>query len=92
MEIWASVKHCIKGVLKSLANDAQEVEVVVAGIGITNQRETTIVWNKTTGRPYSNAIVWNDTRTRSSCDELCRRLGQDGLRQLTGLPIATYFR
>ncbi|MBN1814932.1 MAG: glycerol kinase GlpK, partial [Anaerolineae bacterium] len=63
----------------------------IAGIGITNQRETTIVWDPVSGEPLCNAIVWQDTRTR----EVCQRLIADGLeptfRQKTGLPIATYF-
>jgi glycerol kinase len=63
----------------------------ITAIGITNQRETTVVWDKRTGRPYMNAIVWQCTRT----DELCRRLaeegGKDRFRAKTGLPISTYF-
>lgn len=63
----------------------------LAAIGITNQRETTIVWNKKTGKPYYNAIVWQDTRT----DEICKKIALKGdincYRENTGLPIATYF-
>lgn len=63
----------------------------VASLGITNQRETTVVWDRRTGRPLHNAIVWQCTRT----DEICRRLiaegGQDRFRARTGLPVATYF-
>jgi glycerol kinase len=63
----------------------------IAAIGITNQRETTVVWNKTTGKPYHNAIVWQDTRTGDMVNELTTRYGADGLRNKTGLPFATYF-
>jgi len=63
----------------------------VAAIGITNQRETTMVWNKTTGKAYYNAVVWQDTRTDDMVNELTARYGADGLRGKTGLPFATYF-
>ena len=58
---------------------------------MTNQRETTVVWEKSTGRPITNAIVWQDTRTDLICQELAREGGQDRLRGKTGLPLATYF-
>jgi len=60
-------------------------------IGITNQRETTVVWEKSTGKPVYNAIVWQDTRTDVICNELAKVGGQDRLRAKTGLPLATYF-
>jgi glycerol kinase len=63
----------------------------VAAIGITNQRETTVIWERRTGRPIANAIVWQDTRTAGLCAELARIGGQDRYRQRTGLPLATYF-
>ena len=64
----------------------------IAAIGITNQRETTVVWNRYTGIPYQNAIVWQDTRTAALCDVLSRRHGgQDRFREKTGLPISVYF-
>jgi glycerol kinase len=63
----------------------------IAAIGITNQRETTVVWNKRTGQPVCNAIVWQDTRTDVICNELAKDGGQDRLRGKTGLPLATYF-
>jgi len=63
----------------------------IAGIGITNQRETTVVWDRTTGEPVHNAVVWQDTRTDKLCDELAGSEGQDRFRAQTGLPIATYF-
>ncbi len=63
----------------------------LAAVGITNQRETTVVWEKTTGRPLYNAIVWQDTRTEALCRQLAAEGGQDRFRAQTGLPLATYF-
>ena len=63
----------------------------IAAIGITNQRETTLVWEKATGKPIYNAIVWQDTRTDTICNELAKDGGQDRFRLTTGLPLATYF-
>jgi glycerol kinase len=63
----------------------------IAAFGITNQRETTVVWNKHTGKPYYNALVWQDTRTENMVNELTERHGVDYLRSATGLPFATYF-
>jgi glycerol kinase len=63
----------------------------ISAIGITNQRETTVVWNRFTGKPYYNAIVWQDTRTDSICNELASHGGQDRFREKVGLPLATYF-
>ena len=63
----------------------------LAAIGITNQRETTVVWEAHTGKPVYNAIVWQDTRTDTFCNELAANGGQDRFRAKTGLPIATYF-
>ena len=63
----------------------------IAGMGITNQRETIVVWDKTTGIPYYNAIVWQDTRTKEICDKLAQEGGIDRFRKITGLPLATYF-
>ncbi|MCB0051840.1 MAG: glycerol kinase, partial [Caldilinea sp.] len=57
----------------------------------TNQRETAVVWNRKTGKPYHNAIVWQDTRTDRICAELGRVEGQDRFRDRVGLPLATYF-
>ena len=86
-EIWAKTQRVIAGALAESGIRPQEI----AGIGVTNQRETTIVWDPATGEPLCNAVVWQDTRTR----ELCQQLISDGLeptfRQKTGLPIATYF-
>ena len=63
----------------------------IAAIGITNQRETTVVWNKRTGRPYYNALVWQDTRTEDYVTALEKDGGADQFRAATGLPVATYF-
>src|SRR4030095_9678711 len=63
----------------------------LAAVGVTNQRETTVVWERSSGRPVHNAIVWQDTRTDQICNELACNGGQDRFRAKTGLPIATYF-
>jgi glycerol kinase len=63
----------------------------LAAIGVTNQRETTILWDPRTGEPLANAIVWQDTRTADAVTELAREGGQDRFRTKTGLPLATYF-
>ena len=63
----------------------------IASIGITNQRETTLIWDKKTGQPYYNAIVWQDTRTKGICEDLAENGGLDRFRSQTGLPLATYF-
>ncbi len=63
----------------------------LAALGVANQRETTVVWDRRTGTPVCNAVVWQDTRTRQLCDDLARAGGQDRFRATTGLPVATYF-
>jgi len=63
----------------------------IAALGITNQRETTVVWDRRTGQPFYNAIVWQDTRTKGICDALASEGGQDRFRRKVGLPLATYF-
>jgi glycerol kinase len=63
----------------------------IAAVGITNQRETTVVWNRHTGEPYHNAIVWQDTRTEAMVNEMAVQHGAGVYRQKTGLPLATYF-
>ncbi len=63
----------------------------IAAVGLTNQRETTVVWDKVTGQPIHNAIVWQDTRTADICRELAGDGGIDRFREMTGLPLATYF-
>jgi len=87
MEIWARTQDVIKGGLEKSGVKAEEI----ASIGVTNQRETTVVWNKNTGEPYYNAIVWQCTRTKDICDALAEDGGQDRFRAKVGLPLATYF-
>ncbi len=87
MEIWERTQDVIKGALEKSGVKAEEL----AAIGVTNQRETTIVWDKNTGKPYYNAIVWQCTRTKDICDELAKDGGQDRFRAKVGLPLATYF-
>ncbi|MFC1922397.1 glycerol kinase GlpK [Chloroflexota bacterium] len=63
----------------------------ILAVGITNQRETTLLWDKQTGKPFGNAIVWQDTRTKGICDRLAEDGGVDRYRAKVGLPLATYF-
>jgi glycerol kinase len=71
--------------------DAGIAAADLAAAGITNQRETTVVWNRNTGEPLYNALVWQDTRTQGVVDELSADGGQDRFREKVGLPLATYF-
>lgn len=87
LEIWTRAQEVIKGALEKRNISAKDI----AAIGITNQRETTIVWDKNTGKPVYNAIVWQDTRTDAIINELSNDGGQDRFRDKTGLPLATYF-
>ena len=87
LEIWSCAEEVIRVAMEKGDIDAEDL----AAIGITNQRETTLVWERATGRPYGNAIVWQDTRTDAICNELSRGGGQDRFRKRTGLPISTYF-
>ncbi|MCA9937239.1 MAG: glycerol kinase GlpK [Anaerolineales bacterium] len=87
MEIWARTQDVIKGAMKNAGATAADI----AAVGVTNQRETTVVWNKNTGKPYYNAIVWQDTRTDKICNALAEDGGQDRFRSHVGLPLATYF-
>ncbi len=87
MEIWARTVDVIKGALDKGGIDPKDISAV----GITNQRETTVVWNRFTGQPYYNAIVWQDTRTADICNDLAKDGGQDRFRSHVGLPLATYF-
>jgi glycerol kinase len=87
LEIWERTRQVIGATLAK----AQVTAADIAAIGITNQRETTLVWNKRTGQPVYNAIVWQDTRT----DRICKQLQEAGAAATfyhkTGLPLATYF-
>jgi glycerol kinase len=83
-EIWERSQQVIDAAIEKAGGD-------VKAVGITNQRETTIVWDRGTGAPIHNAIVWQDTRTDKLCAELEKHGGQDRFRAKNGLPIATYF-
>jgi glycerol kinase len=87
MEVWASTQAVVAGALAKAHVDVKDL----AAVGITNQRETTVVWDKNTGKPVYNAIVWQDTRTDLICNELAKVGGVDRLRAKVGLPLATYF-
>ena len=87
LEIWQATQDVIKGALDKYKIDIKDI----AACGITNQRETTVVWEKATGKPIHNAIVWQDTRTDQICNELAKDGGQDRFREKVGLPLATYF-
>ena len=86
-EIWGTTQTVVTSALNNTGLSASNI----AALGITNQRETTIVWNRRTGQPYHNAIVWQDTRT----DQIAAALDRDGrgdvIRRKAGLPPATYF-
>lgn len=86
-EIWRRTQEVIA--------EAMQQRVLAAGdlaaIGITNQRETTVLWNRKTGQPLYNALVWQDTRVEDAVTEFSRHGGQDRFREKTGLPLATYF-
>ncbi|RXZ87096.1 glycerol kinase GlpK [Agromyces atrinae] len=86
-EIWNNTREVI-GQALSKANLTRHD---IAAVGITNQRETAVVWNRATGEPVYNAIVWQDTRTQDLIDELAADEGVDRFRETTGLPLATYF-
>lgn len=78
-------------VLQKLVANSQLTPDDIAAIGITNQRETTVVWNKQTGEPIYNAIVWQDRRTAARCDQLSEQGWKDKIQQKTGLVIDAYF-
>jgi glycerol kinase len=87
LQIWERTQQGIDGALKKGNISPADI----AAVGITNQRETTVLWDKATGRPVHNAIVWQDTRTDGICNELAQDGGQDRFRDKVGLPLATYF-
>jgi glycerol kinase len=86
-EIWARCQEVLDEALEQVGATADDI----AGLGITNQRETTVVWDRNTGEPVMNALVWQDTRTDKLVDELSADGGQDRFRTRVGLPLATYF-
>ncbi len=86
-EIWTRSVEVIRGALQKTGIKASDL----AAVGITNQRETAVVWDRRSGKPVHNAIVWQDTRTDTICNELAKDGGQDRFRAKVGLPLATYF-
>ena len=86
-EIWRRTQAVIQEAMEALNLQPSDL----AAIGITNQRETTVVWNRKTGKPACNAIVWQDTRVAPTVSEFAQTGGQDRYRARTGLPLATYF-
>jgi glycerol kinase len=86
-EIWTRCVEVIRGALAKAGIKGSDL----AAVGITNQRETAVVWDRKTGKPVFNAIVWQDTRTDTIINEFAKDGGQDRLRAKVGLPLATYF-
>jgi glycerol kinase len=86
-EIWRRTQEVIAEAMQQKGFQSKDL----AAIGITNQRETTVVWNRKTGRAVYNAIVWQDTRVESEVNAFAAQGGQDRFREQTGLPLATYF-
>ena len=87
MEIWSSQASVIAEAITSIGINGKNI----AGIGITNQRETTIVWDAETGQPVYNAIVWQDRRTSAYCNKLKKQGKTDFIREKTGLILDAYF-
>ena len=87
LEIWQRTQEVIQEAIDKGNIKPGDIQA----IGVTNQRETTVVWDRYTGKPYCNAIVWQDTRTKQICDELANDGGQDRFRDKVGLPLTTYF-
>jgi glycerol kinase len=87
LEIWSNVESVVRDALERLGIGPADL----AAVGVTNQRETTVLWERTTGRPLAGAVVWQDTRTAALAEALAREGGQDRFRPLCGLPLATYF-
>ncbi len=81
-EIWTNVQEVVASAIEKAGITRDDIKA----IGITNQRETTLLWDKNTGEPVHNAIVWQDTRTDALCKELGRNVGQDRFRRETGPP------
>ncbi len=87
LEIWRNVQACVSGALANAGLGPGNL----AAVGLTNQRETCLVWNRRTGAPLHNALVWMDMRTSDLVAQFSREGGQDRLRASTGLPLASYF-
>jgi len=87
LEILNNAREVIRGALAKSGIRGRDL----AGVGVTNQRETVVVWDRRSGRPFANAVVWQCVRTRGICDELIKEGGADRFRPRTGLPVSTYF-
>jgi glycerol kinase len=87
VEIWDNARAVVGQALGSLNITRHSI----AAVGITNQRETTVIWNKHTGVPVYNALVWQDTRTQPIVDRLAQKGGVNRFREISGLPLATFF-
>jgi glycerol kinase len=87
LEIWTRTTEVMHGAMLKGGLSREQI----AAVGITNQRETTLVWDRHTGQPIYNAVVWQDTRTDAICSQLAKEGGQDRFRPQVGLPLATYF-
>jgi glycerol kinase len=87
LEIWQRTQEVIQEVITKQSIAPKDI----SAIGVTNQRETTVVWDRNTGIPYYNAMVWQDTRTKEICDRLSLEGGKDRFRLAVGLPLTTYF-
>jgi glycerol kinase len=86
-EVWARCQEVLDEAMEAAGASTDDI----AALGVTNQRETAVVWDKTTGEPIHNAIVWQDTRTDKLVEELGGEAGADRFRDTVGLPLATYF-
>ena len=91
LEIWKNTQDVIQGAIAKVSSNQYSVISEIAAVGVTNQRETTVVWDKKTGKPIYNAIVWQDTRTDVIINKFAKQGGQDRFRKKTGLPLSTYF-
>lgn len=87
IEVWQNTQLVIHQALSS----ANVTAAAIKAIGITNQRETTVVWNRKTGKPYHRALVWQDTRTEKICTAVTEKISAEQIKTITGLPVATYF-
>jgi glycerol kinase len=87
LQIWSRTQSVVAGAMSKAGVTARDL----TAIGITNQRETAVVWEKATGKPIHNAIVWQDTRTAGICAALGKQGGQYRFQKRVGLPLATYF-
>lgn len=88
-ELVSSVRTCIERATKSFTDSGHDL-ADIATVGLTNQRETTVLWDSETGETLYNAIAWPDARTKDIVRELKKRPGADGLQELCGLPLSTY--